>query len=323
MTNVPGVAMNRHCATGLTAVATAAAGIRAGMDDVVLAGGVESRSTAPVLRRREPGTENWHEDWMSPSHPDRADAPNRDMTITVGWNAAQEVGVTREEMDAWSLRSHERAIRAIDEGRFVDEIVPLQVRRLDGTETLFEVDEHPRRGTTMEKLSGLKPLHPEIPGFSITAGNSSGINDAAAAVLLTSDEVAAARGLEPLAVIRSWAAVGVDPARTGLAPTLAIPKALRRAGLELGDIDLFEINEAFAAMAVASTRVLGIDEEIVNVSGSGVSLGHPGAATGARMVVTLVHELRRRGGGTGVVSMCAGGGMGAAMVVEVPRPRSA
>jgi acetyl-CoA C-acetyltransferase len=205
----------------------------------------------------------------------------------------------------------------------VDEIVPLQVRRLDGTETLFEVDEHPRRGTTMEKLAGLKPLHPEIPGFSITAGNSSGINDAAAAVLLTSDEVAAARGLEPLAVIRSWAAVGVDPARTGLAPTLAIPKALRRAGLELGDIDLFEINEAFAAMAVASTRVLGIDEEIVNVSGSGVSLGHPVAATGARMVVTLVHELRRRGGGTGVVSMCAGGGMGAAMVVEVPQPRSA
>ncbi|MCU1612717.1 MAG: acetyl-CoA acetyltransferase [Frankiales bacterium] len=323
MTGVPGVAMNRHCATGLTAVATAAAGIRAGMDDVVLAGGVESRSTAPVLRWREPGTENWLEDWMSPSHPDRPDAPNRDMTITVGWNAAQEVGVTREEMDAWALRSHERAIRAIDEGRFVDEIVPLRVRRPDGVETTFEIDEHPRRGSTMEKLAALKPLHPEIPGFSITAGNSSGINDAAAAVMLTSDEVAAAQGLEPLAVIRSWTAVGVDPVRTGLAPTLAIPKALRRAGLELADVDLFEINEAFAAMAVASTRVLGIDEEIVNVSGSGVSLGHPVAATGARMVVTLVHELRRRGGGIGVVSMCAGGGMGAAMVLEVPAPRSA
>jgi acetyl-CoA C-acetyltransferase len=323
MTSVPGVALNRHCASGLSAVATAAAGIRAGMDDVVLAGGVEARSTAPVLRWREPGTENWLEDWMSPSHPDRADAPNRDMTITVGWNAAQAVGVTREEMDAWSLRSHERALRAIDEGRFADEIVPLRVRRLDGTETTFEVDEHPRRGTTMEKLASLKPLHPEIPGFSITAGNSSGINDAAAAVMLTSDEVAGARGLEPLAIVRSWAAVGVDPAQTGLAPTLAIPKALRRAGLDIGDVDLFEINEAFAAMCVASTRVLGIDEEIVNVSGSGVSLGHPVAATGARMVVTMVHELRRRGGGTGVVSMCAGGGMGAAMVLEVPPPRSA
>jgi acetyl-CoA acetyltransferase family protein len=174
----------------------------------------------------------------------------------------------------------------------------------------------------MEKLAALKPLHPEIPGFSITAGNSSGVNDAAAAVALTSGEAAEARGLEPLALIRSWAAVGVDPADTGLAPTLAIPKALRRAGLGIGDVDLFEINEAFAAMCVASTRILGIDEEIVNVSGSGCSLGHPVAATGARMVVTLVHEMRRRGGGIAVASMCAGGGMGAAMVLEVPAPRT-
>jgi acetyl-CoA C-acetyltransferase len=257
---------------------------------------------------------------MSPSHPDRPDAPNRDMSITVGWNAAQRANVTREEMDAWALRSHERAIRAIDDGRFVEEIVPITVRRPDGTETVFEIDEHPRRGTTMDKLAALKPLHPEIPGFSITAGNSSGINDAASAVTLVSDQVATERGLTPLAVIRSWAAVGVDPAETGLATVSAIPKALRRAGLDIGDVDLFEINEAFASMCVASTRILGIDEEIVNVSGSGCSLGHPVAATGARMVTTLIHELRRRGGGIALASMCAGGGMGAAMVIEVPAP---
>jgi acetyl-CoA acetyltransferase family protein len=320
MTDVPGFALNRHCASGLTAVATAAGSIRAGMDDVVVAGGVESRSTAPTSSFRFPGTQDRDENWMSPSHPDRPDAPNRDMSITVGWNAAQRANVTREEMDAWALRSHERAIRAIDDGRFVEEIVPITVRRPDGTETVFEIDEHPRRGTTMDKLAALKPLHPEIPGFSITAGNSSGINDAASAVTLVSDQVATERALTPLAVIRSWAAVGVDPAETGLATVSAIPKALRRAGLDIGDVDLFEINEAFASMCVASTRILGIDEEIVNVSGSGCSLGHPVAATGARMVTTLIHELRRRGGGIALASMCAGGGMGAAMVIEVPAP---
>ncbi|MBW0106727.1 thiolase family protein [Pseudonocardia sp. KRD291] len=320
LVEVPGVALNRHCASGLTAVATAAGSIRAGMDSAVIAGGVESRSTAPVSRYRQPGTQDWIENWASPTHPDRPDAPNMDMSITVGWNAAQIGEVTREEMDAWALRSHQRAVAAIDEGRFTDEIVPMKVRRADGSHTVFEIDEHPRRGTTMEKLASLKPLHPEIDGFSITAGNSSGINDAAAAVTLTSDTLAAGRGLTPLAVVRSWASVGVDPAQTGLAPVRVIPKALQRAGLAVGDVDLFEINEAFASMCVATTRRLGIDEEIVNVSGSGCSLGHPVAATGARMVATLVHELRRRGGGIAVAAMCAGGGMGSAMVLEVAAP---
>ncbi|MDN5915313.1 MAG: thiolase family protein [Pseudonocardia sp.] len=320
LVEVPGVALNRHCASGLTAVATAAGSIRSGMDSAVIAGGVESRSTAPVSRYRQPGTQDWIENWTSPTHPDRPDAPNMDMSITVGWNAAQIGEVTREEMDAWALRSHQRAVAAIDEGRFTDEIVPMKVRRTDGSHTVFEVDEHPRRGTTMEKLASLKPLHPEIDGFSITAGNSSGINDAAAAVTLTSDTLAAERGLTPLAVVRSWASVGVDPAQTGLAPVRVIPKALQRAGLAVGDVDLFEINEAFASMCVATTRRLGIDEEIVNVSGSGCSLGHPVAATGARMVATLVHELRRRGGGIAVAAMCAGGGMGSAMVLEVAAP---
>lgn len=195
-----------------------------------------------------------------------------DMSITVGWNAAVKAGVAREEMDAWALRSHRNAIAAIDEGRFKEEIVPI-----DTPHGLFSVDEHPRRDTSMEKLAALKPLHPEIEGFSITAGNACGANDGAAALTIASDRF----GLPALATIRSWASVGVDPAVTGLAPVEAIPKALGRAGLSVADVDLFEINEAFAAMCVATIKLLELDPEKVNVSGSGCSLGHPVAATGA------------------------------------------
>jgi len=239
------------------------------------------------------------------------------MSITVGWNTAKLADVSREEMDAWALHSHEKAVAAIDEGRFAKEIVPVKVTKRDGSVAVFDVDEHPRRDTTMEKLAALAPMHPEIPGFSITPGNSSGLNDGAAALMVTSEEFAERHGLTPLATVRSWASVGVDPVETGLAPTKAIPKALERGGLSLEDVDLYEINEAFASMCVATTRILGIDPAIVNVSGSGCSLGHPIAATGARMVTTLVYELQRRGGGTGVAAMCAGGGMGSAVVVEV------
>jgi acetyl-CoA C-acetyltransferase len=239
------------------------------------------------------------------------------MSITVGWNSAVAAGVSREEMDAWALASHQKAVAAIDGGRFREEIVTLKVARRDGSSVVFEVDEHPRRDTTMERLAALKPLHPEIEGFSITAGNASGLNDGAAALVVASDRVAQAESLPVLATVRSWASVGVDPADTGLAPTKAIPKALRLAGLDVGDVALWEINEAFASMCVATTRILGIDPALVNTSGSGCSLGHPIAATGARMLTTLVYELRRRGGGIGVASMCAGGGMGSATVIEV------
>ena len=317
MTTVPGLALNRHCASGLSAVQTAAANIKAGMMEVVLAGGVQSSSTAPVARWRIPGTDDWEDRWISPSHPDTPDAPNRDMSITVGWNSAVAAGVTREEMDAWALGSHQKAVAAIDGGRFREEIVALKVTRRDGSSVVFEVDEHPRRDTSMERLAALKPLHPEIEGFSITAGNASGLNDGAAALVVASDRVAQAESLPVLATVRSWASVGVDPADTGLAPTKAIPKALRLAGLDVGDVALWEINEAFASMCVATTRILGIDPALVNTSGSGCSLGHPIAATGARMLTTLVYELRRRGGGIGVASMCAGGGMGSATVIEV------
>src|SRR5947208_7854872 len=306
--HVPGAAVNRHCAAGLTAVTMAAASIKAGMDRVVIAGGTHSMSTSPRSLKRMAGTGDWI-DWLSPSHRDTPSAPNMDMSITVGWNAAVEAGVSREEMDAWAARSHQRAIAAIDAGSFVDEIFELEVVDREGTKATFAVDEHPRRDTTMERLASLKPLHPEIEDFSITAGNASGLNDGAAAMVVVDRALAESLDREPLGVVRAWASVGVPPERTGTAPTIAIPKALDRAGLGIADVDLWEINEAFASMCVATTRMLGIDQEIVNVVGSGCSLGHPIAASGARMVISLVHELRRRGGGTGVAAMCAGGGM--------------
>ncbi|MGW1028550.1 thiolase family protein [Streptomyces sp. NPDC002577] len=320
LVNAPGIAHNRHCASGLAAVQTAAASIIAGMDRVVVAGGVQSSSTAPKTSRRIPGTDEWEEDWLAPSHRETPDAPIRDMTITVGWNAAVKAGITREDMDAWALRSHQRAVAGIDAGSFTDEIFPIEVTRRDGTRFTFAVDEHPRRNSSIEKLASLKPLHPEIDGFSITAGNSAGVNDGAAATVVADRSFAEEHGLEPLAVVRAWASAGVPPADTGLAPPAAVRKALQRAGLSVADVSLWEINEAFASVSVAATRTLGLDEDTVNVLGSGCSLGHPVAMTGARMVLTLIHELRRRGGGVGVAAMCAGGGMATALVLDVPRP---
>jgi acetyl-CoA C-acetyltransferase len=287
------------------------------MDRAIVAGGVHSSSLTPRTSRRVPGTDDWDKSWMSLSHRETEQAPALDMSITVGWNAAVKADVSREDMDLWALQSHSKAIEAIDGGRFFDEITPVCVRRRDGSEVLFAVDEHPRRETSLEKLASLKPLHPEIDGFSITAGNSSGINDGAAAMLVASSDVVGELAVTGLGTIRAWASVGVPPDETGLAPIKAIPKALNRAGLRVEDVDLFEINEAFASMCVATTRALSIPVEKVNPNGSGCSLGHPVAMTGARMVTTLLYELRRRGGGVGVAAMCAGGGMSTAVVVEV------
>ncbi len=316
LVEIPGVALNRHCASGMASVQGAAASIMAGMDKVVIAGGSESISTSPQTMKRTPGTDDWVQ-WMSPSHPATPDAPAFDMSITVGYNTAQSAGITREDCDAWAFRSHERAIAAIDEGRLQEEIVAIEVALRDGTTKIFDTDEHPRRGSTMEKMASLKPLHPEIENFPITAGNSSGLNDAAAAMMIVSSDYAQANGLTPLAKIVSWASAGVQPRDTGLGPISAIPKALERAGLSIGDVDLAEINEAFASVPVAACRVLGLSEDITNPNGSGCSLGHPVAATGARMIITTMYELRRRGGGIGLASMCAGGGMGSATVFEV------
>jgi acetyl-CoA C-acetyltransferase len=238
------------------------------------------------------------------------------MALTVGENTARAMGLTRRDVDEWAVYTHSRAVDSIDSGAFKYEIVPVPVAQADGGVKLFDTDEHPRRGTTLEVLAALPVLHPELENPTVTAGNAAGLNDAAAMVTVTSDGYAAAHGIAPLARIVAWASVGIEPALTGLAPTLAIPKALGRAGLGISDIDLFEINEAFCSVPVAAVRKLGLDESIVNVNGSGCSLGHPIAATGARMVVTMIHELRRRGKSLGVVSMCAGGGMGSTMVIE-------
>ena len=317
LTEAPGQAVNRHCAGSLAAIGNAAAGVKSGMERAVIAGGVQASSLSPQLRQRVPGTADDYVDWYPPTHPDSAQAPNMDMSISVGWNTARAVGISRAEMDAWALRSHWRAVAAIDAGKFVDEIAPIKVTAPDGSVREFAVDEHPRRTSSLEKLASLKVLHPEIPGFSITAGNASGINDAAAAVTIGSPELAQAEGISPMATVRAWGAVGVDPALMGLGALRAATKVVDRAGLSLADVKLWEINEAFASVPVAACKELGLDEEIVNFSGSGCSLGHPVAATGARMVITLVHELRRRGGGIGVAAMCAGGGQGGGVVIEV------
>lgn len=313
--HVPGQSVNRHCAGSLTAVGNAAATIRAGMDRVVVAGGAQSSSMAPTLSWRQPGSDEPRVG-VPPTFP-YYDGVSDDVTLSVGWNTAREAGLTRADLDAWALRSHRRAVAAIDAGTFDDEIVPVEVAADGGGVSEFAVDEHPRRDSTAEKLAALKPLHPEIEGFSITAGNASGVNDAAATLALTSDAFAAERGLVPLARVRAWAAIGVPPHRMGMAGIELIPVVLERAGLTVADVDLWEINEAFASVPAAACRRLGLDEDRVNIHGSGCSLGHPVAASGARMLTTLTHELRRRGGGIAVASMCAGGGQGGAVAVEV------
>jgi acetyl-CoA C-acetyltransferase len=317
MLAVPGLAINRHCAGSLSAVGVGAASICAGIDRAIIAGGVQSSSLAPEMTHRLPGTQEVERNWFPSSHPDSPEAPNRDMTIAVGWNTARLAGVTREDMDRWAYRSHQRAIAAIDAGHFKDEILPITVTRKDGSIVTFDTDEYPRRDTSLERLASLKPLHPEIEGFSITAGNSSGINDAAAALMLASEALAGERGLKPLATVRGWATVGVDPVRMGLAVIDVIPKALSRAGVAVEDVALWEINEAFASVPVAVSRYFGLDEAIVNAAGSGCSLGHPVSASGARMLSTLIYDLRRSGGGIGVAAMCAGGGQAGAVVIEV------
>src|SRR6187455_2190873 len=243
MDGVPGQSVNRHCAGSLTAIGNAAAQIGSGMERALVAGGVQSLSMTPLTNWRIPGPElKFEERWMPPTHVETPDAPCKDMSITVGWNTAQAVGITREEMDAWAARSHQRAVAAIDAGKFVDEIIPLKVQQLDGSVIDFSVDEHPRRDTTVEKLAGLKPLHPEIEGFSITAGNSSGTNDAAAAVALVERAYADAENLTVLATVKAWAAAGVAPRDCGLGAVQVIGKVLGRAGLKPSDVTLWEIN---------------------------------------------------------------------------------
>ena len=292
----------------------AAATIIAGMADVIIAGGTKAQSTMPRLTKVLPGaTEPTR--WMPESHPDAPGVPPFDMSVTIGENTARLHGITREQADAWAARSHQRASDAIAKGYFKDEIVGVPLPSQESS-SVFTTDEHPRATTTPEKLATLKVLHPDMPGASSPRATPRrerrGCRPGGRQLGLRQGSTDWRRWGK----IRGWAAVGVDVVATGTAPVLAIPKALERSGLSIDDVDLFEINEAFATMAVACTRKLGLDESIVNVNGSGVSLGHPIAATGARMVVSMVHELARRDAHIGVVAMCAGGGMGSALVIE-------
>jgi acetyl-CoA acetyltransferase family protein len=316
--DTPGGTVQRQCATGMMAVQDAAAQIRSGMARVIVAGGIESMTRSPALFDKSPFPFGGLQQFIPPSHPDTPDAPNMNMLITVGENTARECGITREESDHWSYHSNIRAVAATDDGRFGAEIVPVTIPAGRGTTTTVSVDEHPRRDTTPEKLAALPSL--TGPDGTITAGNSSGIADGGAAVVVVDRDYADAHGMDVLAIVRSWSSCGIEPARTGLAPTIAVPKALQLAGLDVSDVDLVEINEAFASMAVACARKLGFSHDIVNVNGGAVGIGHPVGASGTRILVTLIPELRRRGGGIGVGTLCAGGGMGSATVLEVSAP---
>ncbi|CAN5657419.1 thiolase family protein [soil metagenome] len=310
LTGAAGVAMQRWCASGMAGTQWIAANIASRMIDVGIGGGTESMSTAPSGSK--PGPDGVPAFWMSPGNPETPEAPPFNMALTVGDNTSRLAEVSREEADHWAFTSHQNAVRAIDEGRFENEIVPVD---LPGGGQ-FSVDEHPRRNSTLEKLASLPVLNPDVAGATTTAANSSGLNDAAAALVLCSRDFAEAHGLQPLAAIRGWASVGVDPVETGLAPTKALPKALAKAGIAVGDLQSVEVNEAFASVAVAFHRTLGLDPSILNVNGSGCSLGHPVGCTGARMIVTMVNELIRADQQWGAVAMCAAGGMGSATVIE-------
>ena len=231
-------------------------------------------------------------------------------------NLAEEYGISREEQDQFGLRSNRLAVRAIDDGRFKDEIVPVSVPQRKGEPILFETDEHPRRETTLEKMAKLHPVFKK--GGTVTAGTSSGISDGAAAVVVMSKDKALRAGLQPLARIVSWATAGVDPNVMGISPVYAVRKALARANLNLEDIDLVELNEAFAAQALAVIKELMIEdyEERLNLNGGAIALGHPIACSGCRLLVTLLHEMKRREAQYGLATLCGGGGNGAAMIVS-------
>ena len=303
--------VNRFCSSGLQSIALGAQQIMAGMGDVIVAGGTESMSAVPMSGfcfRPDP--------WMAEHLPEAYVA----MGITAE-NVARKFGVSREDADAFASRSHERALAAIRDGKFKDEIVPLEVERVDMTDgerrtsvAVFDVDEGPRPGSTPEVLARLRPAF-HARG-TVTAGNSSQTSDGAGAVVVMSRRKAEELGLAPLARFVSFAVGGVAPEVMGIGPVKAIPKALGYAGLKVDDLDLVELNEAFACQALAVIREAGLDPEKTNVNGGAVALGHPLGATGAKLTAQLVYEMKRRGSRYGMVTMCIGGGMGAAGIFE-------
>ncbi|MDQ0215132.1 acetyl-CoA acyltransferase [Oikeobacillus pervagus] len=311
--NVPALTINRYCSSGLQAISFAANKIMVGAADTVIAGGAESMSLVPmmghVVRPNIKIAEEMPEYYMGMGH--------------TAEEVAKKYGISREEQDAFAVRSHERAAKAIAEGKFDDEIVPVDVtlrsvgedNKLVEKQVTFKQDEGVRKGTNIEALSKLRPAF-SLTG-SVTAGNSSQTSDGAAAVMVMDREKAESLGLKPIAKFRSFAVGGVPPEIMGVGPVVAVPKALKLAGLEVSDVGLFELNEAFASQSIQVIRELGLDEDKVNVNGGAIALGHPLGCTGAKLTMTLLNEMQRRNEQFGVVTMCIGGGMGAAGVFEL------
>ncbi|MCM3585080.1 acetyl-CoA C-acetyltransferase [Mesobacillus maritimus] len=310
---VPAMTVNRFCSSGLQTIATGAEKIMLGHADTIIAGGAESMSMVPmsghVMRPNAKLAETAPEYYMGMGH--------------TAEEVAKKYGISREEQDAFAVRSHQRAAKALQEGKFVDETVPVDVtiqtvgKDNKSVEKSFQFtqDEGVRPGTTIDVLSKLRPAF-SVTG-TVTAGNSSQTSDGAAAVMVMDREKANSLGLAPMAKFRSFALGGVPPEVMGIGPVVAIPKALKLAGLELSDVGLFELNEAFASQSIQVIRQLGLDEDIVNVNGGAIALGHPLGCSGAKLTLSLIHEMKRRNVQFGVVTMCIGGGMGAAGVFEL------
>jgi 3-oxoadipyl-CoA thiolase len=320
---VPGTTVNRLCASGLEAFNQAARAIRTGDAELCLAGGVESMTRAPWVLPKQPtgfprGEQTLYDTTLGWRlvNPKFAGGPHTEAMGETGENVAEEHGISREDQDEFALRSHQLAIAAWENGRFEGQIVPVPTppAKRSGEPGSFELDEGPRADTTLEKLAGLPPAFRE--GGTVTAGNSSSLNDGAACLLVGNEAAASEFGLEPIARVVSIGVAAVEPRLMGLGPIPAIRSALKRAGLEIGDLDLIEINEAFASQAIACERELGFDRERFNVNGGAIAIGHPLGCSGARLAGNVAHELRRRGARYGVAALCVGVGQGVATIVE-------
>jgi len=314
---VPCETVNRVCGSGLQAVVHAVEAMQTGYIDLAVAGGTESMSGAPYyLKGARWGYRMGHAEVSDSVLAEGLTCAIEGCHMGVtAENIVERFGMSRADQDAFAAESQSRAEQAIANGSFKNEIVAVEIAKKKGESTRFETDEHPRRGTTVQTLAGLKPAFKK--DGSVTAGNASGINDGAAALVVASEARARQLGRTPLAKVISFACTGVDPAIMGMGPVTAVRKAMERAGLSSKDIDLFELNEAFAAQALAVAKELSLDPSKVNTRGGAIALGHPIGASGARILTTLIHALHARGGGKGIASLCIGGGMGIAMVVSV------
>jgi len=316
---VPATTIQRQCASGMQSVIFASQQIIAGDSDFVLAGGTESMSNAPyVLKKARWGARLQHGEMTDSMwellYSGSGLLGEPFIMGQTAENLAKKYDISREDQDKVAFESHQKAIKAIDEGTFKDEIIPVKIPQRRGEPKIFDTDEHARRDVSRESLAKLRPAFDK--NGTVTAGNSSGLNDGAAALIISSMEKAEEIGAKPMAKIIANAIVGVEPSLMGYGPVPAIEKILKKSGLSLDDIDLIELNEAFAAQYLACERALNLDRSKVNVNGSGIALGHPVGCTGARIIVSLMYELKRRNGRYGIATLCVGGGMGAAVLIE-------